>query len=540
MTGYRAGPMPTRLVAVSLALFTASAWAPAQDDPEPRRRRPPWNASLAEPRELWHDATAATIGETAEWTNKVELADVDGDGRVDVLFANGGDYERAGTPVPNRVFRNVPDGPWPEITTQVFGDARGFTRVVKVRDVDADGIVDVFVGATFETQSRLYRGLGGGRFEDVSATHLPAGPRSIGDAEFGDVDGDGDLDLVLADWGPGSPMENDGAPPRLWRNDGGRFVDATDGAMPDVRVRFCWELELVDVDNDFDLDLLVSSKRSSGSFLFENDGAGRFTDVSAARLPQFTNNYEFEAMDVDGDGWLDLVTINDGVGERRFSEHLFRSDGEGGFVDVTAARWPDADNPRFDDNMVAFLDYDSDGDADFLIASLDGVDRLLVNDGRGHFAAAAPVFAGPPTRATLAIALADLDGDRRLDCVHAEGEVKDAEADKVFFGAGLAPDTAAPFVGAPDVRTVEGGLRVRVRVHDRKSPCMPHDWQGVVVRARVGGDEREVPMRWYGEYLWQAVLPLAAGDDAALTIEAVDAAGNAARSPVVSARAGQR
>ena len=45
-------------------------------------------------------------------------------------------------------------------------------------------------------------------------------PLSVGDLEFGDVDGDGDLDLVLADWGPGNNMTNDGGRTRLWLNDG--------------------------------------------------------------------------------------------------------------------------------------------------------------------------------------------------------------------------------------------------------------------------------------------------------------------------------
>ena len=107
-------------------------------------------------------------------------------------------------------------------------------------------------------------------------------------------------------------MTNDGGRTRLWLNDGaGRFTDATDARMPALKVRFSWDLELADVDNDHDLDLLVSCKRCPGSSLFRNDGAGTFTEDARA-LPQYTNNYEFEAMDLDGDGYLDLVTINDG------------------------------------------------------------------------------------------------------------------------------------------------------------------------------------------------------------------------------------
>lgn len=546
----------SRVAAISLILLLDGVCAaqqgqppepPQQQDPQQgsqqgkkpfqqRRRRPEWKASLSLPTDLWRDVTAETIGETAEWTNKVELADIDGDGRVDVLFANGGDYDKPGAAVPARVFQNAGDAKWPEITAQVFGDRTFYARVVKARDVDGDGRCDLFVGTTYQTQSRLYLGRGDGRFEDVTEEMLPEMPLSVGDVEWGDVDGDGDLDLVLADWGPGSPMRNEGAKPRVWRNDGGRFVDVTDACVPDIAVRFCWELEFVDVDNDFDLDLLLSSKKSAGSFLLHNDGNGRFTDVSAERLPQFTNNYEFEPMDVDGDGYLDVVTINDGAGKRRFSEHLFLADGRGGFVDATDAVWPEADNPRFDDNMIAFLDYDSDGDADFLIASLNGVERLLVNDGAGRFAAAAPVFTGERTRATLGLAIADLNGDGRMDCVHAEGEVKNAEADKVFFGASIPKDTAPPFVGRIDAQHVDGGVLVRVRVHDRKSPCMPHDWRDVRLLVDESGVLRSLPLRWYGEYLWRCEVPARRLADLTLTVVATDAAGNTARSNPKSVR----
>lgn len=495
-----------------------------------RRQRPEWKPTVTTlPADLWSDATDATLGATAEWTNKVELADVDGDGRPDILFANGGDYDKRGELVASRVFLNRgAEAKFEDATARVFGDARFYARVIKVRDVNRDGRADVFVGSTFETQSGLFLGADGGKFRDASAELLPQAAGNIGDVEFGDVDGDGDLDLVLAEWGSGSPMKNEGGRTQLWLNDGaGKFSDVTAERMPDVLVRFCWELEFVDVDNDLDLDLVVSSKRSSGSFLFENDGAGKFRDATAGRLPQFTNNYEFEAMDLDGDGALDLVTINDGP---RFTEHVLRGDGVGGFSDATAAWWPEADNPSFDDNMVCFLDYDSDGDADFVIGSLDGPDRLLVNDGKGKLAAAAPVFAGDPTRGTLGIALADLNGDKKLDVVHAQGENPKAEAEKVFFGKALAPDTAGPTIGA--LRTLNkpvagAELVFAVRVHDRKSPLAAHDFQRVVLRVEQAGATKEVPLEWYGEMLWRARVAAPAAGKLTARVEALDAAGNA-------------
>jgi hypothetical protein len=242
-------------------------------------------------------------------------------------------------------------------------------------------------------------------------------------------------------------------------------------------------------------------------------------------------------MDVNGDGVLDVVTINDGVAPQRFTEHLLLGDGKGGFVDATATHWPVADNPRFDDNMIVFLDHDSDGDADFLIGSLDGPDRLLVNDGKGNFRAAAPVFAGDPTHGTLGIAIADLDGDRRLDVVHAQGEVAQASDEKVFFGKSLAPDTAPPVVGPLQLNgtgQVGAPLVARVRVHDRKSPCMPHDWREVVLVGKRGGESVRLPMAWYGEYLFRAVLPPPTTGEWTFHVEATDAAGNETVGPAQS------
>lgn len=157
---------------------------------------------------LWFDVTSEAIPATVYWTNKVEIADLNGDGRPDLLFANGGDYSTPGTPEPNQVFLHTGAGfRFAEATAAVFGATPDLARVIKARDVNGDGLVDVFVGTTYQMHSRLYLGTGKGAFREVTATHLPQLPLSVGDAEFGDVDHDGDLDVVLADWGPGHNID---------------------------------------------------------------------------------------------------------------------------------------------------------------------------------------------------------------------------------------------------------------------------------------------------------------------------------------------
>ena len=379
-------------------------------------------------RPLWVDVTATALGPTKYWTNKVEIADLNGDGRPDLLFANGGDYSTPGTPEPNQVFFNT-GGPglrFQDVTSQVLGNTPDLARVIKARDLNADGFVDIIVGTTYQTQSRLFLGSGQGRFSEVTGTHLPAQLLSVGDLEPGDIDGDGDLDLMLADWGPGHNMTNDGGRTRLWLN----------------------------------------------------DGAGTFTD-DARGMPQYTNHYEFEPMDLDGDGWLDLVTMNDGeiVGgnssDRR--EHVFRNDGKGRFRDVTEAWWPPAANVGEDDNMVAFL-----------------------------------------------------DGDGRMDVVQAQGEHPKAVDERVFLGRGLAPDTAAPSVTMVGVKEMGQRTVVHARVHDRQSPSLAPEWKRVAVEWTTPAGPREVPMRWYGENLWRADWPANVDRVATYRVCATDAAGNAA------------
>jgi len=267
----------------------------------------------------------------------------------------------------------------------------------------------------------------------VTATNLPAAELSVGDLEVGDVDADGDLDVVLADWGDGNPFDTEGRT-QLWLNDGSAvFTDATEQQMPATTVGFSWGIELLDVENDWDLDLAISCKVCEGSYLLENDGTGTFTDVTDGRMPQFENNYEFTPIDLDGDGYLDLVTTNDGPNTGRgLAEHVFRNDGAGGFDDVTDAWWSVDANPGYDDNGVVAVDVESDGDADFFLGSLDGPDRLLVNDGSGRLSMVIGLYDGPPSRGTLGWAVADLNGDRRPDLVESHGETPGHEAERVL------------------------------------------------------------------------------------------------------------
>jgi hypothetical protein len=458
--------------------------------------------------DLWIDATHTYLPVTAEWTNRAEVADINGDKQLDMLFANGGNYAEPGNAELSRVFINQgPDSKFKEVTQQIFGKEKYYTRVIKVRDINRDGIPDIIMGTTFQTQSQLYIGVGEGEFKNVTATQLPQIKLSVGDLELGDVDDDGDLDMILAHWGSGVNMENSGGVTQLWLNDGkGKFTDVTQNQMPEILIQFSWDLEFIDFDNDFDLDIAVSCKRCGTSRLFENDRKGKYKNIRV--LPAYTNNYEFEVMDVNNDGFLDMVTVNDGeiVNKLRDSrrEHVFLNHTGQSFHDGTEECWPASENIGEDDNNVVFLDYDSDGDPDFILSSLTGEDRLLINDGTGKFKLAQPVLKGGPTPNTLSLVLGDINGDNKLDIVMGQGEGEKGIEERIFLGNKINPDTAPPVISHYFVskNDLDKTITIKARIHDNKSPNMPQDWKSVALV--VGKKEKSVSMTWYGENLWTA------------------------------------
>ena len=229
----------------------------------------------------------------------------------------------------------------------------------------------------------------------TDATRGPLGDLGSGAAvAWGDYDNDGDLDLYLA---------NAGQANKLFRNDGGAFVDITGGPLGDDGNgrAVAWG----DFDNDGDLDLYLANDGSANR-LFRNDGGGTFVDVAAGTpLADAGPGQGVAWGDYDGDGDLDLYLSNFGSANR-----LFRSDG-GTFVDVAPGTpLADAGNGQ----GVAWADYDGDGDLDLYLVNFGQANRLFRNDG-GTFVDVAPgsplADAGPGRGA----AWGDYDNDGDLD-----------------------------------------------------------------------------------------------------------------------------
>ena len=275
------------------------------------------------------------------------------------------------------------------------------TRAVVLGDVDGDGDLDLVEGGRFGMQNTLLTNDGVGRFADASEGRI-TGVQGR-QMRLGDVDGDHDLDLV---WASRAQLF-------LHRNDGtGVFEDVTASHLPALTSATPdWYPELGDVDADGDLDIAVGSQW----LLLLNDGSGHFTDVTASHLPPAPGETRWVAFaDVEGDGDLDLLV------EAKLDndpERLYLNDGTGAFTDATAVRMPPIASEG-----AGFTagDVDGDGDVDAVLLSFAERHRLYVNDGTGTFAEASSQMPSNATYGTAA-ALADLDRDGDLDLVIANG-----------------------------------------------------------------------------------------------------------------------
>jgi hypothetical protein len=198
----------------------------------------------------WLESDAFSALENANGGScKVDAADLDGDGFIDLVFANTGGTLNGNmaSAQQQQAFKNDGAGNFTDISAEVFNGVEYTGRAVKIRDIDYDGDNDIILGTTWIEQSQLFIN-DGGNFVNETDPALPMRKASVGDLEVGDVDDDGDLDLVLTNWGENA-REDDvvnagsaGGVTLLWSQDGDPaeygdkgsaiFVDVTATNMP--------------------------------------------------------------------------------------------------------------------------------------------------------------------------------------------------------------------------------------------------------------------------------------------------------------------
>lgn len=337
----------------------------------------------------------------------VALIDVDRDGDLDAVLALESQ--------PNRLYLNDGSGKfsWRE---GIFANKSHDTEHVRIADFNQDGILDVLFVAEDDQNHEYYLGKGDGTFQEVSDRLLA---KSEGNGlDVGDVNGDGLPDIVVGNSG-------DRGQDFLWLNDPlrpGFFVDATTQNLPKVNDA-TQSIKLGDVDGDGDLDLLIGNEIPPNRLLI-NDGKGVFQEKSSSLdLPVPLHTREVLLFDVDGDGDLDIVfanlTSNGGAREKDPRARLLINDGKGTFKDKTLDRMPPNE---FSTYAAIALDFDRDGDEDLLLSAIEippfeGLQlRAYENDGTGKFSDVTKKVIPNITRGkSWGMAIGDVNGDGLAD-----------------------------------------------------------------------------------------------------------------------------
>lgn len=357
------------------------------------------------------DPTKKTILETIG--SGVALLDYDNDGWLDIYLLNGSTTAalKGKEAAPRAMlFHNNHDGTFTDVTEKagVANERWGFG--VAVGDYDNDGWPDIYV-ANYG-KNRLYHNNHDGTFTDVAEkAGVALGGWSAGPT-WGDYDHDGLLDLFV----PGYVKYDIDNPPI-----------AGQGRIPKNFCQF----------RGIDVMCGPRGLPGEGDHLFHNNGDGTFTDVSVKAGVSDPSGYYGLAsafVDVDDDGWVDLVVANDST-----PNYLYHNKHDGTFEDDSyASGFALSDDGREQASMgIAIGDYQHTGRIDLFTTTFsDDYKTLYRNDGKGNFSDVtyAAGLAGPTTPfLSWGTGFLDYDNDGWLDLFIANGHVY-PEVDKQDWG----------------------------------------------------------------------------------------------------------
>jgi hypothetical protein len=390
----------------------------------------------------WTDGSSALpIAASGQPTSIPQAADFDRDGDLDIIVL--GETEV--------LYLRNDGGQFSEDSAGRFPAELGYATDFAIADFDEDGALDlVFVGRLDQAgqwqNPLVLRNTGSGVFS--TAAELPSILERGSRVTVGDVEGDGDADILLTIGGQHSGGGASVQSMALFLNRGG----AQSGLRGDFFEDFAFALDtsfnhdnytvtdaqFADVDNDGDVDLFVSKTGSQGgeNDLLLNNGAGIYRTVGQLQLPGFSDKSgQAQFDDFNGDGYLDVFVCNSHwtIAPEDSGDLLINrgSGAPGYFDDADATHFPD----QFDDNLTirnyaVSDDIDGDGDRDLIVlphefmgtqGGLVGHPSLFVNQGNaqggrtGTFVVDPNFWVAGTTFVAGGGLIADLDGDGDRD-----------------------------------------------------------------------------------------------------------------------------
>ncbi len=385
----------------------------------------------------------------------VGLLDWDRDGDLDLFLPAGGRFGKDETigGRPAGLFLNRGDWSFLDssVQTGTAGETARYSHGAAVGDFNSDGFPDVLV--TGFGGVVLWRNLGDGTFENVTEVSGLTDTLWSSSAAWGDLDGDGHLDLYVAhyvNWSfknnPYCPSKETGkqdiCPPRQFRplpdtlflsNGDGSFRDASEksGLVQKGASGKGLGVMMCDIDSDGDLDVYVCND-TVPNFLYRNNGRGQLQEVamqsgaavSETGVPEGSMGVDLG--DYNLDGRLDLWVTN----YERESIALYRNDGRGMFRHVSHIAGLTTVGGLFVGWGTSFFDFDLDGDEDVFVsnghvirhpseAPVRQLPLLFENTQGRRFANVAPgagEYLATPHMGR-GVARGDLDGDGDIDLV---------------------------------------------------------------------------------------------------------------------------
>jgi hypothetical protein len=511
----------------------------------------------------------------------IDVGDCDNDGDLDVVVGNGND----GTPQANRIYINlgglqagVPGTFADETATRFAGILDDKGRDCEFVDIDQDGDLDIQVSNDTKASdggapNRFYQNRGGlqegtiGFYTEITDTaygqlvSVSPADQVLGgnqgpfrdfccDCDFADLDDDGDMDMFHSSYGPGISGTRNSL---VFLNDGaGVFDELWPWADPAADIQtHTFDMDLVDLDGDFDIDVIMSSRNSQARIyvnnLFVPTGGTPFTDVTQSALIDtgavtFGNsNYDVECTDLDGDGDFD-AWMNEYSG---FAERILENRGVHGGAPrfVLHSDWIKADPIQSEEN-VDYLDFDGDGDLDPITPNFSGVNHLYQSglaqgldpavqglyhrtEGAGSLAVAFPELPSTGNGGqTMDGDTGDMDGDGDDDVVIAN----DANQQNRYYENILGiPDAHSPTFHAVTVqgdKPLGADAVIHAAVRDNSSMPIFVFYETVLVYSVDGGPDVVAPMRAQGSQQFRGQIPGDVEGEIAYRVECTDRAGN--------------